>query len=61
MPAAPIIDELWEALVEWHTVTNAAFARAQSRDGILARLHAKPDGDVHAARFDALEFKAAAE
>jgi hypothetical protein len=61
MPAAPIIDTVWEQLVEWHTVTNAQFGRAQSRDAILARLKAKPDGAVHAARFDALEFKAAAE
>jgi hypothetical protein len=61
VPAAPIIDKIWEALVEWHTVTNAQFARAQSRDAILERLKAKPDGAVHAARFDALEFKAAAE
>ena len=61
VPAAPIIDKVWEQLVEWHTVTNAEFARAQSRDGIIARLKAKPNGAVHAARFDALEFKAAAE
>ena len=61
VPAAPIIDKVWEQLVEWHTVTNAEFARAQSRDGIIARLKAKPNGAAHAARFDALEFKAAAE
>jgi hypothetical protein len=61
LPAAPIIDRIWEDLVEWHTVTNAQFARQQSRDAILERLKAKPNGQVHAARFDALEFKAAAE
>jgi hypothetical protein len=60
-PAAPIIDRIWEALVEWHTVTNAQFARAQSRDAILERLKAKANGQVHAARFDALEFQQAAE
>ena len=61
VPAGPVIDKVWEMLVEWHTVTNSEFTRAQSRDAIIERLKARPNGAMHAAKFDALEFKAAAE
>ena len=61
MSGAAMIDPAWEAMIEWHTVTNSDFARNQSRDNILGRLRSKPNGASLAAQFDALEFKAAAE
>jgi|SRR5579871_139447 len=61
MPGTALIDPVWEAMIAWHTITNAEFARNQSRDGILARLRKKPNGAVLAAQFDGLEFQAAAE
>ncbi len=61
MPGAAMIDPVWDAMVEWHTVTNSEFARNQSRENILARLKAKPNGPSLAAQFDSLEFKQAAE
>ena len=42
-------------------MTQADFGRAQSREAILARLKAKPNGAALAARFDSLEFQQAAE
>lgn len=61
LPGSAVIDKLWSDMIEWHTVTNSEFSRAQSRDAILARLKAKPNGQAHAAQFDSLEFKEAAE
>jgi hypothetical protein len=58
---AAIIDPVWEQMIEWHAVTAADFGRSQSRDAILARLKAKPNGPALAASFDSLEFKQAAE
>jgi len=58
---AAMIDPVWEQMIEWHAVTAANFGRSQSRDAILARLNAKPNGPALAASFDALEFKQAAE
>jgi hypothetical protein len=60
-PGRELIDPVWEALVEWHTVTNANFGRAQSRDAIIAGLKKEPNGATLAAQFDALELKLAAE
>lgn len=61
LPGSALIDKAWNEMIEWHTVTNAEFGRAQSRDAILARLKSKPNGASLAAQFDSLEFKAAAE
>lgn len=61
MSGKDLIDPVWHAMVEWHTVTNSDFGRNQSRDNILARLKSKPNGAVLAAQFDSLEFKQAAE
>jgi hypothetical protein len=58
---ASIIDPVWNQMIEWHAVTQADFGRAQSRDAILGRLNAKPNGPALAARFDSLEFQQAAE
>ncbi len=56
-----IIDPVWNQMIEWHTVTNADFARNQSRENIIARLKSKPNGAALAAKFDSLEFAQAAE
>jgi hypothetical protein len=61
MPGHALIDPVWNAMVEWHTVTNSDFGRAQSRDNILDRLKSKPNGVSLAAQFDSLEFQQAAE
>jgi hypothetical protein len=61
IPGKAVIDPVWDAMVEWHTVTNANFGRNQSRDNILGRLKARPNGPVLAAQFDSLEFQQAAE
>ena len=60
-PGAEIIDPVWNQMIEWHAVTNADFGRNQSRDAILGRLKAKPNGAALAATFDSLEFQQAAE
>jgi hypothetical protein len=61
IPGKSIIDPVWNAMIEWHTVTQSEFGRTQSRDQILERLKSKPSGALLAAQFDSLEFKAAAE
>jgi hypothetical protein len=61
MAGKALIDPVWNAMVEWHTVTNSEFARNQSRDNILTRLSSKPKGASLASQFDSLEFKLAAE
>lgn len=61
VPGSEIIDPVWNQMIEWHAVTNANFARTQSRDAILARLRNKPNGAALASAFDALEFAQAAE
>ncbi|MEI9992099.1 MAG: hypothetical protein WDM86_18935 [Rhizomicrobium sp.] len=61
MSGASLIDPVWEQMIEWHVVTASDHGRGQSRDYILDRLKTKPNGQSLAARFDALEFKQAAE
>ena len=61
VPGAQIIDPIWNQMIEWHAVTNADFGRNQSREAILGRLKAKPNGASLAATFDSLEFQQAAE
>src|SRR5215469_1364474 len=61
MSGAELIDPVWNQMIEWHAVTNAEFARNQSRDAITARLKSKPNGAALAATFDSLEFPQAAE
>jgi hypothetical protein len=57
---AQIIDPIWEGMIRWHSVTQADFSRDQSRDAIIERLKARPDGAALIAKFDALEQKVAA-
>jgi hypothetical protein len=61
MPGHSLIDPVWDQMIDWHAVTNSDFGRTQSRNTILTRLTAKPNGAALAARFDSLEYKAAAE
>jgi hypothetical protein len=61
VPGASVIDPIWNQMIEWHAVTQADFAKQQSRENILARLKAKPNGVALAASFDSLEFQQAAE
>jgi hypothetical protein len=48
-------------MIEWHAVTNANFAREQSRENIVGRLRSKANGAALAATFDSLELPQAAE
>lgn len=61
VPGSSVIDPVWNQMIEWHAVTQADFGRTQSRDAILGRLKAKPNGPALAATFDSLEFQQAAE
>lgn len=56
-----LIDPVWDQMIEWHSVTQANFAREQSRENIHSRLKAQPNGPAHVARFDSLELAEAAE
>jgi hypothetical protein len=61
LPGASIIDPVWNQMIEWHAVMQANFSREQSREAIMGRLRAKPNGAALAASFDSLEFQQAAE
>jgi hypothetical protein len=52
-----LIDPIWEQMIAWHSVTQADFARNQSRETIHGRLKNPALG----ATFDSLEFQQAAE
>ena len=60
MAGTALIDPVWERMIEWHAVTASDYGRTQSRDAILARLNAKPNGLSLAATFDSLEMPQAA-
>ena len=61
VPGASLVDPVWNQMIEWHAVTQADFGRTQSREAIVGRLKAKPNGPALAATFDSLEFQQAAE
>ena len=61
VPGNSVIDPVWNQMIEWHAVTQANFGREQSREAIIGRLKAKPNGPGLAATFDGLEFQQAAE
>jgi hypothetical protein len=61
VPGSSVIDPVWNQMIEWHAVTQADFGRSQSREAIVGRLSAKPNGPALAATFDSLEFQQAAE
>jgi hypothetical protein len=57
---ADFIDPLWRGMVHWHSVTNADFQHAQSRETLHGMLAKKPNSGDLIGRFDALEVKVAA-
>ena len=52
---ADMIDPIWRGMVQWHSVTNVEFDRAQTRKELTAMLATKPQSAELIARFDALE------
>jgi hypothetical protein len=61
VPGGQMIDPVWNQMIEWHSVTNANFARGQSRENIHARLMKEPNGAALVAGFESLEYQQAAE
>jgi hypothetical protein len=57
LKGSALIDPVWDRMIEWHSVTQADFGRAQSKEAIHGRLKSP----ALAATFDALEFQQAAE
>ncbi|PKQ03937.1 MAG: hypothetical protein CVT73_14485 [Alphaproteobacteria bacterium HGW-Alphaproteobacteria-12] len=55
VPGKDLIDPVWEGMVHWHSVTQAALSREQSREAIRAVLASAPDGLRLFAVFDELE------
>ncbi len=51
---AEFIDPIWRGMVQWHAVTNADFAREQTRKELTAALARKPGGAELVARFNIL-------
>jgi hypothetical protein len=54
------IDPVWRGMVQWHSVTNVDWDRAQTRKGFEAMFRARPDGEALMRRFESLEQKEAA-
>jgi hypothetical protein len=57
---ASFIDPIWNGMVQWHTVTNVEWDRAQTRKQFEKMLDALPNGADATRRFYALDQKAAA-
>ena len=57
---AAFIDPVWRGMVQWHSVTNVDWDRAQRRKEFEAMFRARPDGDALLRRFESLEQKEAA-
>jgi hypothetical protein len=57
---ATFIDPVWRGMVQWHSVTNSDWDRAQARKEFEAMFRARPDGAALLNRFDNLEQKEAA-
>jgi hypothetical protein len=51
---ADMIDPVWRGMVQWHSVTNIDFDRAQTRKELTNALAKRPGGQELVARFDAL-------
>jgi hypothetical protein len=54
------IDPVWRGMVQWHSVTNVDWDRAQTRKEFEALFRARPDGEALIRRFESLEQKEAA-
>jgi hypothetical protein len=55
IPGKDLIDRVWDAMVEWHTVANAEASRTRNRAEILGRLNTRPNGGSLMAQFDELD------
>ena len=51
---ADMIDPVWRGMVQWHSVTNVEFDRAQTRKELTTALATRPGGTELIVRFDAL-------
>ena len=54
------IDPVWRGMVQWHSVTNVDWDRAQRRAAFDAMFRARSDGEALIRRFESLERKEAA-
>jgi hypothetical protein len=54
------IDPMWRGMVQWHSVTNVDWNRAQTCKEFEAMFRARPGGEVLMRRFESLEQKEAA-
>ena len=54
------IDPVWKGMVQWHSVTNVEWDRAQTRKEFEALFRARPDGEKLLAQFNSLSLKEAA-
>jgi hypothetical protein len=61
MTGAELIDPVWDQMIVWHSVIQADFGKAQSREAIHARLAKQPNAAALIAQFDSYELAQAAE
>jgi hypothetical protein len=54
------IDPVWRGMVQWHSVTNVDWDRAQRRKEFEAMFRARPDGEALTRSFESLQQKEAA-
>ena len=54
------IDPVWRGMVQWHSVTNVDWDRAQTRKEFEAMFRARPDCEALMRRFESVEQKEAA-
>lgn len=60
MKGSSFIDPVWRGMVQWHSVTNVDWDRAQTRKEFEAMFRARADGEMLMRRFESLERKEAA-
>jgi hypothetical protein len=60
MKGSTFIDPVWRGMVQWHSVTNVDWDRAQTRKEFEVLFRARPDGEALMRRFESLEQKEAA-
>jgi hypothetical protein len=58
---ASVIDPVWRGMVQWHSVTNVEWDRAQKREEFQQMFNKNGDGAALMRRFDSLDMKEAAE
>jgi rubrerythrin len=55
IPGHTLIDPVWESMIEWHAVTQADEARAQTRTSLKELVMKQPQGERLLAQLDAIE------